>query len=148
MKTLKSIAPVNQSSESHRAVEVISAPENALELPEHIIAGNLFSYDAASDSFIEKAEPTNRIEMGNIWEDQLWSQFFFDHQTKNIYRGGFPNGERPAHVQLVLLPTIPYCKKLGIPLKTHHEKQLTETLENKEIRQDLKTQRNKNGRRP
>lgn len=119
------------------------------ELPEHLIAGTLFRYDARSDIFIEKGDPTNRIEMGKIWEDQLWSQFFFDHQTKNVYQGGFPNGERPVHVQLVLLPTIPYCEKLGIPVKSHQEKQVAEAPEKKQVNQNQKMQRvkNKNGRK-
>ncbi|RCH56830.1 hypothetical protein DJ568_02955 [Mucilaginibacter hurinus] len=94
-----------------------------MTMPEHLIAGVLFVYHAEQDVFLEKGKPFNQIPMTKIWEDQLWSQFFFDHQTKNVYQGGFPNGEPPAHVQLVILPTIPYCDKLGINIKTHQEKQ-------------------------
>lgn len=111
------------------------------ELPEHMIADIIFSYDAGSDMFIEKGEPTNCIKMEKIWEDQLWSQFFFDHQTKNVYQGGFPNGERPAHVQLVLLPTIPYCEKLGIQVKSRQEKQQEQNEEKQQSQQKRLTQR-------
>ncbi len=108
------------------------------QLPGHLIGGVLFSYDAESDAFIEKGAPSNRIQMEKVWEDQLWSQFFFDHQTKNVYQGGFPNGERPGHVQLVILPTIPYCNRLGIPVKSHQKKQPTAIEKNQ--------RKHKNGR--
>ncbi len=117
------------------------------ELPQHLIAGVIFSYDVKSDAFIEKGTQTNRIPMAQIWEDQLWSQFFFDNQTKNIYQGGFPNGERPNHVQLVVLPTIPYCDKLGIPVKTYQEKQMAETMQKQQDAKKSKVSKIKNRRR-
>lgn len=91
--------------------------------PEYMIGGTLFSYHKALDTFVERDVPSNKIMMAGIWEDNTWTQFFFDSRTKNIYRGGFPDGKRPGHVQLVLLPSLPYCERLGIHVKTYHEKQ-------------------------
>lgn len=112
-------------------------------MPEHLIAGVVFLYHAGQDVFLEKGKPANQIAMAKLWEDQLWSQFFFDHRTKNVYQGGFPNGQRPAHVQLVILPTIPYCEKLGLNIKTHQEKQSETKLEAKQIQPIRKQAKNK-----
>ena len=93
-------------------------------LPEYMIAGTLFAYNSALNEFTEKDVPSNRISMEGVWsEKDVWTQFFFDSKTKNIYTGVFPDGERPGHVQLVLMPTLPYCDMLGIHVKTYHEKQ-------------------------
>jgi hypothetical protein len=91
--------------------------------PEYMICGTLFSYQKALDTFVERDVPSNKIMMAGIWEDNTWTQFFFDSRTKNIYRGGFPDGKRPGHVHLVLLPSLPYCERLGIHVKTYQEKQ-------------------------
>jgi len=100
-------------------------------LPEYMIAGTLFGYNATLNEFAERDVPSNRISMEGVWsEKDVWTQFFFDSRAKNIYTGEFPDGERPGHVQLVLMPTLPYCARLGIHVKTYHEKQ----TENKETR--------------
>jgi hypothetical protein len=91
--------------------------------PEYMIGGMLFSYRKALDVFVEHDVPSNKIMMAKIWEDNTWTQFFFDSRTRNIYTGGFPDGKRPAHVQLVILPSLHYCERLGIHIKDHHEKQ-------------------------
>jgi hypothetical protein len=91
--------------------------------PEYMIGGMLFCYRKALDTFVERGVPSNKIRMTGIWEDNTWTQFFFDSRTRNIYTGGFPDGKRPAHVQLVIMPSLPYCEKLGIHVKDYHEKQ-------------------------
>ncbi|HVW95870.1 MAG TPA: hypothetical protein VHA56_07875 [Mucilaginibacter sp.] len=82
-------------------------------LSEHTIGGTLFIYNDKRDEFSEKADPANKIQMKDIWETGQWTNLFFDTITKNIYTGGFLNGERPAHVFLVIIPTIPYLLKLN-----------------------------------
>jgi hypothetical protein len=91
--------------------------------PEYMIGGTLFSYRKALDTFVERDLPSNKIMMTGIWEDNTWTQFFFDSRTRNIYTGNFPDGKRPVHVQLVILPTLPYCEWLGIHVKNYREKQ-------------------------
>jgi len=93
------------------------------ENPEYMIGGTLFTYQKALDTFVQSDAPSNRIMMNGVWEENTWTQFFFDSRTKNIYSGGFPDGKRPNHVQLVLLPSLPYCERLGIHVKTYHEQQ-------------------------
>jgi hypothetical protein len=100
-------------------------------LPEYMIAGTLFTYDSELNEFAERDVPSNRISMEGVWsEKDVWTQFFFDSRTKNIYTGGFPGGERPGHVQLVLMPTLPHCDRLGIHVKTYHEKQSENKVSN------------------
>lgn len=98
---------------------------------QYMIGDTLFQYSAYRDTFIQKDYPLNEIPMSGKWEDQLWTQFFFDKQTKNIYQGKFPNGERPAHVALVITPTLPYCNKQGITVKPYEEKS---RLENNQVK--------------
>lgn len=101
---------------------------------QYMIGDTLFQYSAYRDTFIQKDNPLNEIAMSGKWEDQLWTQFFFDKQTKNIYQGGFPNGERPAHVALVITPTLPYCAKQGITVKPYEEKHWLESAKVKRQR--------------
>jgi len=91
--------------------------------PEYMIGGMLFSYLKALDTFVDRDIPSNKIMMAGIWEDNTWTQFFIDSRTRNIYAGGFPDGKRPTHVQLVILPSLPYCERHGIHVKDYHEKQ-------------------------
>jgi len=81
-------------------------------LPEQMIGGTLFIYDEQLDEFSEKANPSNKIQMKDRWDDTLWTNLFFDRYTKNRYTGGFPNGECPEGVSLANIPTIPYLAKL------------------------------------
>jgi len=88
-----------------------------------MIGGTLFTYRKALDEFVERDVPSNKISMTGIWEDNTWTQFFFDSKTRSIYTGGFPDGKRPAHVRLVILPSLPYCERLGIHVKPYQERQ-------------------------
>jgi hypothetical protein len=115
--------------------------------PEFLIGGTLFSYQKGLDTFVQRDVPSNRIMMKGIWEDNTWTQFFFDSGTKNIYQGNFPNGERPGHVQLVIMPSLPYCERLGIHVKSYHEKQSEQKDELKSNQGLLQNRRNhKKGR--
>jgi hypothetical protein len=81
------------------------------ELREFTIGGISFLYHEQFDEFREKANPSNKIPMKDIWEDNIWTGFFFDQATKNIYTGRFPNGHRPAGVHYAVIPSIPYAIK-------------------------------------
>jgi hypothetical protein len=96
--------------------------EEARELPEYIIAGIRFAYDAALDEFRQCSASWNKIPMKALWEENSWTQFFLDKRTNNVYTGGFPNGERPGHVYLVITPSIPYLARVGIKVLSLQEK--------------------------
>ncbi len=117
--------------------------------PAYMIAGTLFCYDEFLNEFTERDVPSNRISMKGVWEENLWTQFFFDHRTRNIYTGGFPDGKRPSHVHLVLMPSLPYCSRLGIHVKTYHEKQAENKREIVQVQHPLKQnqRKHKKGRR-
>lgn len=86
------------------------------------IGGTIYAYDPVSAEFFQCDAPGNKIAMNGRWEENIWTQFFFDERTKNIYTGEFPNGERPVGVRLVLIPSLPYCSRLGIRVKSYEEK--------------------------
>jgi len=72
----------------------------------------LFSYHAGLNN-LSKDVPSNRISMEGVWsEKDVWTQFFFDNRTKNIYTGGFPNGQRPEPCSISAHTHITYCAKL------------------------------------
>jgi hypothetical protein len=116
--------------------------------PEYTIGGMLFSYRKALDAFMERDDPSNKIMMSGIWEDNTWTQFFFDSRARNIYNGSFPDGKRPAHVKLVILPSLPYCERHGIHVKSYHEKLAeSDNQRNKESFHQSSGERHRKGRR-
>lgn len=95
---------------------------NSEQVYQQLISGIIFLYDDRRNAFVEKDNPKNHIPMDAVWENTIWTQFFFDKGTWNIYTGGFPNGERPEGVSLVIIPSLPYCTRLGISVKPHLDK--------------------------
>ena len=85
----------------------------ARKLPEYTIAGTLFTVDGRIYEFRETAAPWNQISMDNFWEDEP-THILFDTQTNNIYTGAASIADRPAHVELVVIPPLMELDPVGL----------------------------------
>jgi len=85
----------------------------ARKLPEYTIAGTLFTVDGRIYEFRETAAPWNQISMDNFWEDEP-THILFDKQTNNIYTGAASIADRPAHVELVVIPPLMELDPVGL----------------------------------
>jgi len=85
----------------------------ARKLPEYTIAGTLFTVDGRIYEFRETAAPWNQISMDNFWEDEP-THILFDKQTNNIYTGAAGITDRPAHVELVVIPPLMELDPVGL----------------------------------
>jgi hypothetical protein len=85
----------------------------ARKLPEYTIAGTLFTVDGRIYEFRKTAAPWNKISMDDFWEEAP-THILFDKQTNNIYTGGGSIADRPAHVELVVIPPIMELDPIGL----------------------------------
>jgi hypothetical protein len=85
----------------------------ARKLPEYTIAGTLFTVDGRIYEFRETAAPWNQMSMDNFWEDEP-TYILFDKQTNNIYTGAAAIADRPAHVELVVVPPLMELDPVGL----------------------------------
>ncbi|MET3501321.1 hypothetical protein ABIC45_002933 [Mucilaginibacter rubeus] len=85
----------------------------ARKLPEFTIAGTLYTVDARIYEFRETAEPWNRISMDDFWEESP-THILFDRQAKNIYTGAMHISDRPAHVEIVVVPPLIELDPVGL----------------------------------
>jgi hypothetical protein len=85
----------------------------ARKLPEYTIAGTLFTVDGRIYEFRETAAPWNQIPMDNFREDEP-TPILFDKQTNNIYNRAAGIADRPAHVELVVIPPLMELDPVGL----------------------------------
>jgi hypothetical protein len=85
----------------------------ARKLPEYTIGGNVFTVDGRIYEFREKAAPWNKISMDDFWEEAP-THILFDKQTRKIYTGEFNVADRPAFVELIVIPPIIELDPIGL----------------------------------
>lgn len=108
----------------------------ARKLPEYTLAGTLFTVDARIYEFRETAQPWNKISMDDFWEETP-THILFDTQAKNIYTGAMHISDRPAHVQIVIVPPIMELDPIGL---ARHYNMADETFIPKEKRQEIRSE--------
>lgn len=112
---------------------MITAKNMARKLPEYQIAGTLFTVDARIYEFRETAEPWNKISMDDFWEETP-THILFDKQNKNIYTGATHVSDRPAHVEIVVVPPLTELDPIGL---ARHYNMADETFIPKERRAQI-----------
>lgn len=85
----------------------------ARKLPEYTIAGTVFTVDGRIYEFRETAAPWNKIAMDDFWEEAP-THILFDTQAKNIYTGATRVADRPAYVELIVIPPIIELDPIGL----------------------------------
>ncbi len=102
----------------YHALETTDASQR--ELPQVDFAGTLFYVDIKNHEFRQVDNPYNRITLGNVSEQGMFTHFLYDTETKNRYTG---NGNNvPDYVRIVLVPPLSdldpvgLAKRQGLPL--------------------------------
>ena len=93
-------------------------------LPVINFAGTFFYIDAQAEEFRQVNAPGNTISMKEVGTTlNAPSEFAFDRNTKNIYQEIIDPENIPAHVTIVMIPSLPQLELdvLGRRFRQQHE---------------------------
>jgi len=88
-------------------------------LPVFLMEGTEFFVDTQLNEFRQKDAPWNRISMNELTElsEGDVTALVYDTDTKNIYEGIVDPDNIPAHVKLVILPSLMELDPVGMARK-------------------------------